>query len=99
MARETKKTSRLIASMQHEALMRERDLDNMLFYTRRKLDEAYDTIRCLIRSESAHYTSDELNDILAFARVIRGDDLELSRELEAWAMRRDYEQKFPENRD
>ena len=68
MARETKKTSRLIASMQHEALMRERELDNRLFYTRRKLDEAYDTIRYLIRrTGSAHCTRDEIVEILAFA--------------------------------
>jgi len=89
-----------IASMQHEALMRERELDNRLFYTRRKLDEAYDTIRCLIRrTGSTHCTRDELVEILAFARVVAADDLDLSHELTAWVLRRDYEQKFPENRD
>lgn len=99
MARETKKTSRLIASMQHEALMRERELDNRLFYAQRKLDEAYDTIRCLIRrTGSAHCTRDELVEILAFARVVAADDLDLSHELTAWVLRKDYEQKFPEDR-
>lgn len=100
MARETKKTSRLIASMQHEALIRERELDNRLFYARRKLDEAYDTIRYLIRrTGSAHCTRDEIVEILAFARVVAADDLDLSHELTAWVLRKDYEQKFPEDRD